>query len=206
MFKKVAKNGRCFRSFFQPHFLNYATDIFSSVNKAKSCKKILCVKIFSLTNNMPNYMLLDLGSTPEMKFLDIIWTKELSLAAIHSPFYFRLQKKTILFSGFKKSLQINLRNKKTQVYSWIKFCRWGKWGWNNQTKTRVSEDSRLCPKTSTKNAPQDFHLYSIYNYILLQGSNVKILNIRKNILNVTSTRICGHFGRSSLFSSKRLRL
>ncbi len=40
----------------------------------------------------------------EMKFLDIILTKDLSLLlhAIHSPFYWRILKKTILFSGFKQ--------------------------------------------------------------------------------------------------------
>jgi hypothetical protein len=34
-----------------------------------------------------------------MEFLDIILTKDSSLHAIHSPFYWRI--KTILFSGFK---------------------------------------------------------------------------------------------------------
>jgi hypothetical protein len=30
------------------------------------------------------------------------------------------------------------------------------------TKTRVREDSSLCPETSTKNAVQEFHLWSLY--------------------------------------------
>jgi hypothetical protein len=38
-----------------------------------------------------------------MEFLDINLTKELSLLlhAIHSPFYWRILKKNVLFSGFK---------------------------------------------------------------------------------------------------------
>jgi hypothetical protein len=31
----------------------------------------------------------------------------------------------------------------------------------NQTKTRVWEDSSLCPETSTKNAIQEFHLRNL---------------------------------------------
>jgi hypothetical protein len=39
----------------------------------------------------------------EMEFLDINLTKDLSLLlhAIHSPFHWRISKKTILFSGFR---------------------------------------------------------------------------------------------------------
>jgi hypothetical protein len=38
-----------------------------------------------------------------MEFLDINWTKDSSILrpAIHSLFYWRILKKTILFSGFK---------------------------------------------------------------------------------------------------------
>jgi hypothetical protein len=66
---------------------------------------------------------------PEMEFLDIILTKELSLLlhAIHSPFYPRILKKTRLYSGFK-NLHKNRRNKKTHVYLWISFCRMEKSG------------------------------------------------------------------------------
>jgi hypothetical protein len=61
----------------------------------------------------------------EEEFLDINLTKDSSLLlhAISSPFYWRNLWKTILFSGFKKSLQKNLRTKKTRVYSLIAFCR-----------------------------------------------------------------------------------
>ncbi len=40
---------------------------------------------------------------PEMKFLDVILTKDSSifLHAFHSPFYWRILKKSKLFSGFK---------------------------------------------------------------------------------------------------------
>ncbi len=40
---------------------------------------------------------------PEMEFLDINWTKDSSLllTVIQSPFYWRILKKTILFSGIK---------------------------------------------------------------------------------------------------------
>ncbi len=42
---------------------------------------------------------------PKMEFLDINFTKDSSifLHAIHSPFYWRTLKKTILFSGFKNN-------------------------------------------------------------------------------------------------------
>jgi hypothetical protein len=41
----------------------------------------------------------------------------LLLHAIHSPFYWKILKKTILFSGFKNHYKKNLQNKKTRVYS-----------------------------------------------------------------------------------------
>jgi hypothetical protein len=45
----------------------------------------------------------------EMEFLDINLTKDSSLLlhAIHSPFYWRILKKTILLSGFKKMESIH---------------------------------------------------------------------------------------------------
>jgi hypothetical protein len=60
------------------------------------------------------------SATPEMEFLDISLTKDsrLLLHAIHSPFYWWILKKSILFSGFKTP-----RNKKTRVNSQIAFCR-----------------------------------------------------------------------------------
>ncbi len=53
---------------------------------------------------------------PEMEFLDINITKDLSLLihAVHSPFYLRILKKSLLFSGFKISYNKNPGNKKTQ--------------------------------------------------------------------------------------------
>ncbi len=52
-------------------------------------------------------------STPELEFLDINWTKDSSLLLhdIHSPFYWRMIKKTILFSGFKNPYK-NIREAK----------------------------------------------------------------------------------------------
>ncbi len=50
-----------------------------------------------------------------------------------------------------------MRNKKTRVYSWTAFCR----RVETQKKTRVWEDSSICPETSTKNAVQEFHLWSL---------------------------------------------
>jgi hypothetical protein len=42
--------------------------------------------------------------SPEIEFLDIKLTKDLSLllCAFHSPFYWQILQKTVLFSGFKK--------------------------------------------------------------------------------------------------------
>ncbi len=56
---------------------------------------------------------------PEMEFLDIYLTKDTSLLlhAIHSPFYWRILKKPILFSGFKYIYKKIPRNKKNLVYS-----------------------------------------------------------------------------------------
>jgi hypothetical protein len=44
-----------------------------------------------------------LYAVPEVEFLDIKVTKDLSLLlhAIHSPFYWRILKKTIVFAGLK---------------------------------------------------------------------------------------------------------
>ncbi len=52
----------------------------------------------------------------------------------------------------------NLRNKKTRVDSWLAFCRTGNTRVENQTKTQVSEDSSICPETSTINAFPEFLL------------------------------------------------
>jgi hypothetical protein len=76
-----------------------------------------------------------------MEFLDNNLTKESSLLlhAIHSAFYWRILKKTILVSGFKKPYKKSAKQE-------------------NERKTRAREDSSLCQETSTKNAVQEFHL------------------------------------------------
>ncbi len=56
--------------------------------------------------------------------------------------------------------KISSRNKKTRVYAWIAFCKMEKWRVENQTNTRVWEDSSLCPETFPKNAVQEFHLWT----------------------------------------------
>jgi hypothetical protein len=58
-----------------------------------------------------------ISSYTEMEFLDISLTKDSSLLlhAIHSPFYWRILKNTILFSGFKNPYKKS-QNKKTRVY------------------------------------------------------------------------------------------
>jgi hypothetical protein len=76
---------------------------------------------------------------PEMEFLDI--------RAIHSPFYWRILKKNILYSGFKTPYKKSALQENGKIRA------------ENQTKTRVKEDSSLCPETSTKNAVQGFHLW-----------------------------------------------
>ncbi len=68
---------------------------------------------------------------PEVEFLDINLRAKgssLLLHTIHSPFYWRMLKLTILFSGLKNPYKENPRNNKTWVYSWIEFCRTEKWG------------------------------------------------------------------------------
>jgi hypothetical protein len=59
-----------------------------------------------------------------------VWQKAqvFLLHAIHNPFYLRILKKTILFSGFRNPYKKNQRNKKTRFYSWLAFCRPVKWG------------------------------------------------------------------------------
>ncbi len=52
--------------------------------------------------------------TPEMEFLDINLTEDsnLFLHAIHSPFYWRILKKTIIFSGFKNLTKKSAKTRK----------------------------------------------------------------------------------------------
>jgi hypothetical protein len=95
-----------------------------------------------------------------MKFLDINLAKDSSLLlhAIHSPFYWRILKKTILFSGYKNPCKKSAKQENS-IYSW-KHSVERKMSVKNQTNIRVWEDSSLCPETSTKNAAvQEFHLW-----------------------------------------------
>jgi hypothetical protein len=68
----------------------------------------------------------------EMEFLDIKSTKVLSLflRAIHSQSLLvaDFTENRTPFSGFKKPLQKNPQNKKSQNYSWKVFCKTVKWG------------------------------------------------------------------------------
>ncbi len=62
----------------------------------------------------------------------------------------------MLFTILKKTkLFTNSRNKKTRVYV------------ENLTKTRVWENSSLCPKNATKNSIQEFHLRSSLLFLIL---------------------------------------
>jgi hypothetical protein len=111
----------------------------------------------------------------EVEFLDINLTEDSSLLrhAFHSPFYWRIWKKAILFLNLQ-SFQKKPRNKKTLVYySRIAFCimekseRKVESQVENQTKTQVWEDSGLCPETSTKNVVQEFHLCAPSIYLII---------------------------------------
>ncbi len=82
-----------------------------------------------------------------MEFLDINLTRDsnLLLYAIQSPFYWRILKKTI---GYSSRLLIILTKKIPETRKLESFL---------ETKTRVQEDSSLCPETSTKNTVQEFY-------------------------------------------------
>ncbi len=88
----------------------------------------------------------------KMEFLDINLTKDssLSLHTIHSPFYWWVLKKTILYSGFKTTYEKAAKQENSILF--MTSILW------NQTKTQVWEDLSLCPETLTKNAIQEFHL------------------------------------------------
>ncbi len=94
-----------------------------------------------------------------MEFLDINITKDssLSLHPILSPFYWRILRKTILYSCFNIPYKkIRETRKLESVHK--EHVSNGKARVESQTKTRVREDSSLCPETSTKNGVQEFHL------------------------------------------------
>ncbi len=64
-----------------------------------------------------------------MEFLDIKFNKDSShlLHAIHSSFYWRIWKKTILFSGFKNPYKKIFKTLRI-LNLLIAFCRTEKWG------------------------------------------------------------------------------
>jgi hypothetical protein len=93
----------------------------------------------------------------EMEFLDINLTKNSSLLlhAIHSPFYWRILKKTILFFGFKNTKKIRETRKLEYIHE-KHFVE--------QKNEGRKPDSSLCPETSTRNAVQEYDL-SKWQYV-----------------------------------------
>ncbi len=117
-----------------------------------------------------------------MDFLDINLTRDSSLLlhAIHSPFFWWILKKTIVFSGFKypckkspkqenSSLSMNsiVQNRKIRV--------------ENKTKSGVSEDSSLCRETITENAVQEFHLRFETPQLTNRGKAKYLIKPPKNV-------------------------
>jgi hypothetical protein len=88
-----------------------------------------------------------------MEFLDINLTKDSSLLlqAIHSPFYWRILKKTILGFGFKNTKKIRETRKLEEIHEkhFVDV--------EHQNEGR-KPDSSLCPETSTRNAVQEYDL------------------------------------------------
>ncbi len=78
------------------------------------------------------------SATPEMEFLDISSTKDSSLLlhAIHSPLYWRILKKTILFSGFKNYTKKSAKQENSSLFM-NSILQSGKMRLENQKKTRV---------------------------------------------------------------------
>jgi len=76
------------------------------------------VPYFLLHHRLNGYFNFIPGTFSEMEFLDFSLTKDLNplLNVIHSSFYWRILKKTILFSGFKSPWEKNPQIKKTKVY------------------------------------------------------------------------------------------
>jgi hypothetical protein len=79
------------------------------------------------------------GRQAEMEFLDIKFDSSILFHAIHSLFYWRILKKTILLCGF-----INPYKKSAKQ--------------ENSSLKSIKPDSSFCPQTSTKNSVQEFHL------------------------------------------------
>ncbi len=94
------------------------------------------------------------GVSSEMEFLDINLTKDSRLLksfghAIHSPFYWRILKKSILFSGLKNPHKNSAKPENSRLCM-NSILQNGKMRVENQTKTQIWEDSSLCSETSTK--------------------------------------------------------
>ncbi len=84
----------------------------------------------------------------------------LLLYAIHSPFYWWILKKTKHYSGFNNLYQKIRETRKLESIHECYFIERQK-RVENQTKTWVWEDLSLWPGILTKNAVQEFHLYSV---------------------------------------------
>ncbi len=78
---------------------------------------------------------------PEMEFLDINLTKDSSLLlhAINSPFYWRILKKTILFSGLKNACKKSAKQENSSLFINSSFSRTEKLGRQKleSEKTRI---------------------------------------------------------------------
>ncbi len=98
----------------------------------------------------------------KMEFSNINLTKDSSLLlhAIPSPFYWRILQKTILYSGFINPYKKYTKQENSSLFM-NSILQKRKVRVENQTKTRVWEDSSLCPQPSTKNAIQEFHLRNL---------------------------------------------
>ncbi len=68
----------------------------------------------------------------------------------NSPFYWRILRKTILFSGFQNPYKKICKTRKLESVLEKHFVERKNVG-RKQDKTRVWDDFSLCPKTSTKN-------------------------------------------------------
>jgi hypothetical protein len=117
----------------------------------------------------------------EIEFLDISLTKDSSLLlhVIQSAFYWRILKKIILFSGFKKPYKKSAKQENSCLLM-NSILYNGKVRVENLTNYLVWEESSLCPKTSTKNAVQRIlsqgvdrvvvKLYGLYNFLIIEWS------------------------------------
>jgi hypothetical protein len=89
-----------------------------------------------------------------MEFLDVSLTKHSSLLlhAIHSPFYWWILKKAILFLGFKNPCKKILETRKIESILEYHFVE------QKNEGRKPDKNSSLRPETSNKNAVQEFHL------------------------------------------------